>query len=182
MAVSIRVARCKQSGGATLHNYCVHSLPRTLKPISSNVAVNATVSCGYSNTVRLADCVVPLYEPEIVTVVEMRTIDVFTVKVALVAPPGTVTLAGTLATEGLLLKREMTAPPLGAGALNVTLPVEDPSRPPTTIDGFRVSEATVGSGALTVSVAGLLVTLPDELLTTTTNCAPLSDEFVGGVV
>jgi hypothetical protein len=109
------------------------------------VAVNATVSCGYNNTTRLADFVVPLHELEIVTVVEMRTIDVFTVKVALVAPAGTVTLTGTLATEELLVERETTTPPLGAGPLNVTVPVEDPSRPPTTVDGFSVSELRVGS-------------------------------------
>jgi hypothetical protein len=35
---------------------------------------------------------------------------------------------------------------------------------------------------LTVSVAALLFALPAELLATTTNCAPLSEELVGGVV
>jgi hypothetical protein len=35
---------------------------------------------------------------------------------------------------------------------------------------------------LTVSVAALLVTLPVELLTTTVNCAPLSELAVAGVV
>ena len=34
----------------------------------------------------------------------------------------------------------------------------------------------------TVSVAGLLVTLPTVLLTTTVNCAPLSEFVVAGVV
>jgi len=39
-----------------------------------------------------------------------------------------------------------------------------------------------GVGALTVSVAGLLVTLPTELLTTTVNWAPLSEVVSAGVV
>ena len=38
-----------------------------------------------------------MYEAEIVAEVEKRTKDVLTVKVALVAPAGTVTLEGTLA-------------------------------------------------------------------------------------
>ncbi len=44
----------------------------------------------------------PLYEAEIVEEVEMRTKDVLTVKVALVAPAGTITLEGTLAAPLLL--------------------------------------------------------------------------------
>ena len=98
--------------------------------------------------------VVPLYEPEIVAVVEMMTIDVFTVNVALMAPAGTVTLDGTLA-RPLLLERKTTAPPLGAGALSVTVPVEDPSGPPTTLVGLSVNEVRVGrGGGATVSEAG----------------------------
>jgi hypothetical protein len=67
-----------------------------------------------------------------------RTIDVFTVKVALVAPAGTVTLEGTLA-AWLLLERRTCAPPAGAGPLSVTVPVED-WVPPTTLVGFNCSE------------------------------------------
>jgi hypothetical protein len=37
-------------------------------------------------------------------------------------------------------------------------------------------------GAWTVSVAALLVTLPDELLTTTVNCEPLSAVVTAGVM
>ena len=46
--------------------------------------------------------VVPLYEAEILAEVDMRTKEVLTVKVALVAPAGTITLEGTLAASLLL--------------------------------------------------------------------------------
>ena len=96
-----------------------------------------------------------LYEAEIVADVATTTVDVLTVNVALVAPAGTVTAEGTLAAP-LSLARATCAPPAGAGLLSVTVPVED-CTPPTTLDGFRVSEDTVGSGAgVTVSVADLL--------------------------
>jgi hypothetical protein len=121
----------------------------------------------YKVTVRVALSVVPLYEAEMVTVVVTITTDVLTVNVALVAPAGTVTLAGTLATEGLLLERETTAPPLGAGPLNITVPVEDPSGPPVTLDGFSVSEVRVGGA--TVSEADRVVPLYDPEMVTEVN-------------
>ena len=46
-----------------------------------------------------------MYEAEIVAEVEMRTKEVLTVKVALAAPAGTITLEGTLAAP-LLLERK----------------------------------------------------------------------------
>jgi len=96
-----------------------------------------------------------LYEAEIVTEVETRTTEVLTANVALVAPAGTVTLEGTLAAP-LLLESMTCAPPAGAGALSVTVPVEV-CRPPTTLVGFSISEETVGSGGgVTVSVADML--------------------------
>ena len=111
---------------------------------------------SYSNgaaelTVRLAFRFAPLYEAEMVTVVEKTTRLVLTVKVALVAPAGTVTLAGTVATDGLLLESATTAPPAAAGPLSVTVPVEDPSGPPITLVGLRLSEERVA--AITVSEA-----------------------------
>lgn len=80
---------------------------------------------------------------------------VFTVKVALVAPAGMVTLEGTVAAV-LLLARVTGAPPVGAGPLNVTVPVED-CVPPTTVVGLRAREERVGSGAaVTVRLADWL--------------------------
>ena len=85
------------------------------------------------------------------TVVEKTTTLVFTVKVVLVAPAGMVTLEGTVAAAVLLLESVTCAPPAGAGPFSVTVPVEDPSRPPITLVGFSASEETIGG--ITVSVA-----------------------------
>src|SRR5437762_13932470 len=82
--------------------------------------------------------------------VDMRTIDAFTVKVAVVLPAGTVTVEGTLA-AALLLESVTCAPPAGAGPLSVTVPVDD-CTPPVTLVGFNVSEETATGGAdITVS-------------------------------
>lgn len=53
-------------------------------------------------------------------------------------------LAGTVATLVLLLTRLITAPPEGAGALSVTVPVE--TEPPRTLAGLKVSAVSVGRG------------------------------------
>ena len=96
-----------------------------------------------------------MYEAEIVAEVDMRTTDVFTVKVTLLLPAGTVTLEGTLAAT-LLLESVTCAPPAGAGPLSVTVPVDD-CVPPVTLVGFNVSEETVGrGGGVTVSEADVL--------------------------
>ena len=75
------------------------------------------------------------------TGVEMVTALVLTVKVALLAPARTVTLEGTLATT-LLLESITCAPPVGAGPLSVTVPVD--CTPPVTLVGFSVSEERLG--------------------------------------
>jgi hypothetical protein len=81
-----------------------------------------------------------------VTGVDAATALVLTVKVAVVAPAGRVTLGGTLAAP-VLLESRTWAPAAGAGPLSVTVPVED-CAPPTTLVGFRVSDERerVGGG------------------------------------
>jgi hypothetical protein len=71
------------------------------------------------------------------------TVKVFvaTVNVAVVAPAATVTDGSTVATLGLLLVNVTTAPPAGAAALSVTLPVL--FAPPVRVAGFSVIEARV---------------------------------------
>src|SRR5260370_1799353 len=91
-----------------------------------------------------------------VTGVDVVTALVLTVNVALLAPAATVTLAGTVATAALPLMRETTAPPLRAGPLSVTVPVED-CAPPATLVGFTVSEEGVARAAGTTRTQPLFV-------------------------
>src|SRR5579859_198055 len=76
---------------------------------------------------------------------DAETVLVLMAKVEVVAPAATVTLAGTCATLVLLLERATCAPPAGAGAVRVTVPVDD-CEPPTTVVGLRVSEESEAAG------------------------------------
>src|SRR5712671_495213 len=66
------------------------------------------------------------------------TLNVVTVKLALVAPAATVTLDGTLAEPGRLLDRLTTVPPVGAALDSPTVPVE--GLPPLTLAGLTLNE------------------------------------------
>src|SRR5436190_741707 len=91
-----------------------------------------------------------------VTGVDVVTALVLTVNVALLAPAATVTLAGTVAVDVPLLDRETAAPPVSAGPLSVTVPVED-CTPPVTDRESGVKEERVGAGGgSTVSEGGLV--------------------------
>ena len=69
-------------------------------------------------------------------------------KSTVIAPPGTVTVAGTAA-EPLLLESVTMAPPTGAALVRVTVPIEED--PPVTLVGF--TEMLESAGGLTVSPA-----------------------------
>lgn len=84
--------------------------------------------------------------------------DVFTVKVVLMAPAGIVTLEGTLA-AALLLASVIRAPPTGAGLLSATVPEED-CKAPRMIEGFSESEARVGGGAAGEMVSDAVFVTP----------------------
>lgn len=94
-------------------------------------------------TLRVADTLVLLYSAEITTEVGRETRLVVTLKLADVAPAGTMTVDDTVAMFRLLLNNWITAPPEGAGPLSVTVPVE--VEPPLTFAGLRVSAVSVGA-------------------------------------
>ena len=102
---------------------------------------------------RVALFVTPPAVAETVTEVLDEPGDVVTVNVAELLPGGTVTLAGTLATDGLLLESATTVPPVGAGPLRVTVPVEE--LPAFTVDGESVNDD--GTGGLMVTVVVLVM-------------------------
>jgi hypothetical protein len=80
---------------------------------------------------------------------------VVTAKGTVLAPPATVTLAGTVATAVLLLVSPTTNPPLGAAPFSVTTPLKDV--PPTTEVGLTLTP--LGTGAFTVNVPFAVVPL-----------------------
>lgn len=82
--------------------------------------------------------------------VVVATLVVPTLNVALVAPAGMITLADPVA--GLHADTCTATPPDGAGALMVTVPVDDP--PEATVVGFNASDVTQRSA----EVDGLIVT------------------------
>jgi hypothetical protein len=83
-------------------------------------------------------------------------------KVALVAPAGIVTVAGTVATPGLLEASDTEMPPLGATPLSFTVPVE--VLPPTSVVG--VTDSKYNDGGVTVRFADFIETpLPAVIVT-----------------
>lgn len=94
-------------------------------------ALGVGAAAGFTVSITLRE--VPPNDALIVDDVVAVTALVATVKLALAAPPGTVTLAGTLVAVELS-ESDTTAPPPGAGALSVTVPVEE--LPPTTVVGL----------------------------------------------
>jgi hypothetical protein len=120
-------------------------------PFAGLRSVGAAGACGVGAvTVSPAVLVTPPKVAVMVTAVEAVTDSVATVKVLPVAPAGTDTLAGTVAAAVLLLESVTTAPPEGAAALRVTVPVEE--LPPATLVGFSDTAESVGptGGGFTV--------------------------------
>jgi len=126
------------------------TVPVELAPPVKLAGTRASAATTGGLMVSTAICVAPPKAAEIVAVVTDATAVVITGNVELVAPAATVTLVGTIA-DALALDRATTAPPTGAGPLNVTVPVD--VAPPIKLAGARASAATVTGIGLMVSTA-----------------------------
>jgi hypothetical protein len=126
------------------------TVPVAVSPPVTLLGAIASAATTGGLTVRVADLVGPplLSLAEIVGETVEATAEVEIVNVAVFWPAATVTLPGTVATV-LLLLRLTTVPPVGAGPLSVTVPVD--GLPPATTVGLSASVER--DGALTVRVA-----------------------------
>jgi len=101
-------------------------------------------------TVRVAVLFVVPVAAVITGLDTVPTANVVTVKVAVVWLAGTTTEVGTVATPVRLEVRFTVVPPVGAGPLIVTVPVE--GDPPVTGVGLRLKPLTVGASTVTLAV------------------------------
>ena len=120
------------------------TVPCELEPPTTEVGLRTRLETA-SEGVTVSEAVrVPLeIAAERVTEVAAVTFAVVTGKVALVVPTGTVTLAGTEATAGLLLERGTVVPPAGAAIASVTVPCA--LLPPATVEGLTENESELGN-------------------------------------
>src|SRR5207249_1259089 len=128
--------------GAAVPSVTVPVLPTP--PFTAAGLTVTPTSGGFSVSVTILDA--PTEVAVMLACVTAVTAFVMTAKLAVVVPAATVTDAGTVAALRLLLVNATTAPPAGAAALSVTVPVL--FAPPVSVAGFSVIEASAG---LTIS-------------------------------
>jgi hypothetical protein len=122
---------------------CEEVPPVTLVGFTDTVESDAGGGGGGGGvTVSVALRAVPPNEPLIARDVDAVTDAVLTVNVALKAPAGTVTLAGTVAAFVLLLDSVTTAPPEGAALVRLAVPSD--VLPPTTLAGLSAIAVSEG--------------------------------------
>ncbi len=94
-----------------------------------------------------------------VTVWVVLTEKCFTLKVAVLAPPETLTDDATLTTDGFELDKETVSPAEAAGPLNVTVPVTVVEELPTTELGETITSVSSGASIFKVAVFEMLPSL-----------------------
>jgi hypothetical protein len=144
---------------------CVVEPPVTLLGLTATFDSDVVGGAPFV-TVSVPERVVPLYDAVIVTGVVADTAVVEIVNEPVKPVSGTVTLAGTDATAGLLLDSATTAPPNGAPTLSTTVPLD--ALPPATLAGLMsIVDSTADSGGacgVSVRTAEKGPACPSELI------------------
>ena len=130
------------------------TVPVELFPPTTGDGAALTAESTAGSTVKEPVFVTPAYVPEIVRDEDAATPSVVTVKVVDIVPAVIVTDAGTVAAAVLELLSVTRAPPVGAFAVRVTVPVT--LFPPAIVVGFRLSVERAAGTGLTVSAAVLV--------------------------
>src|SRR5215207_1219620 len=135
------------------------------RPPFHSARVIVTVSVAGGGAELTVSTALRLAPPPVAVIVAFPEPDVEMLKEALVAPAGTVTDAGTLATA-LELESDTASPPVGAAPESATVPVE--LAPEVTVDGLSVSAVALGPTATgsRVSVADNVTPPPDTEMVT----------------
>ena len=166
------------------------TVPVVLLPPSTVVGFNVSETTVGGVTVNVAVAVVVPTVPVIVEGVLEATGVVVTVNAPVVLPAATVTVAGTVADEELE-DRPTEKPPVGAGPLSVTVPVEE--TPPMTDVGATLTALTVGGTIVKVAElvlvprvavieAGVLVATPVVVIVNVPVIDPDGTVTVAGTV
>jgi hypothetical protein len=128
---------------------------------SSEIEASEAAGCeGGGVTVMVAVRVTPAKVADTFVVVMTVTGLVETNVTTLLTPAGTVTLAGTDTTVGWLLESVTMTPPLGAGAVSVTVAPAVP--PPCRLDGLRLMDCRAAEGAGGGDGAGVVTVQPES--------------------
>jgi hypothetical protein len=185
LAVSVTVKPPAPAGLAT------DTVPVELAGPMTVVGLSDSVNEGIV-TVRVAvEAAPPLTEAPIELVATAASTREVAVNVPLWAPAATVIVAGTVAAEVLLEVKLIVRPPVGAGLLIVTVPVE--LVPPATEVGLRLSPETVGAVTVkfpdpveelevAVMVTGVFAATADVVIAATPLVAPAAIVIDAGAV
>lgn len=154
------------------------TVPVTVEPPTGEVLGNPIDNTRGASTLSVPRTDRLPVVPVITMLVSTAVTNVAAVKIAVVAFPGTVTVAGTL-TSGFPLINVTTVPPAGAGDCSVTIPAV--FMPPATLAGVNVTDRMTGAAitsvpdfvtpftaaridALTLDTTGRVVTVTDAFI------------------
>jgi len=159
------VTTAPPAGAAALS---VTVLPPNERPPTIPAPASWRVSVFAALTFIVAVCELPFALAVITDEELVTTASVVTLKLAVVAPAATVTVAGTVAADVVPDARLTVKPPVGAAELIVTVPTDVPA--PVTVVGLRLRALTVGaviaSDAVVLLPASVAVTVAEALAAT----------------